>query len=65
MGEKKNEVIFSRQNEILNIFEENLTKFHEEKMKLSSISENIDIKDNNNNTIMSQFLNTKLKPRDR
>ena len=64
MGEKKNEVIFSRQNEILNIFEENLTKFHEEKMKLSSISENIDIKDNNNNTIMSQFLNTKLKPRD-
>ena len=64
MGEKKNEVIFSKQNEILNIFEKNLTKFHEEKMKLSSISENIDIKDKNNNAIMSQFLNTKLKPRD-
>ena len=52
MGEKKNEVIFSKQNEILNIFEKNLTKFHEEKMKLSSISENIDIKDKNNNAIM-------------
>ena len=64
MGEKKNEVIFSKQNQILNIFEENLVKFHEEKMKLSAISENIDIKDHNNNSLMSQFLNTKLKPRD-
>ena len=64
MGEKKNEVIFSKQNQILSIFEENLVKFHEEKMKLSTISETIDIKDNNNNEIMSQFLNTKLKPRD-
>ena len=64
MGEKKNEVIFLKQNQILNIFEENLVKFHEEKMKLSSISENIDIKDNNNNILMSQFLNTKIKPRD-
>ena len=64
MGEKKNEVIFLKQNQILNIFEENLVKFHEEKMKLSSISENVDIKDNTNNAIMSQFLNKKLKPRD-
>ena len=33
-------------------------------MKLSSISENIDIKDNNNNALMSQFLNQKLGTRD-
>ena len=39
-------------------------KFHEEKMKLSAISENADLKDNNNNALMSQFLNTKIKPRD-
>ena len=64
MGEKKNEVIFSKHKDILNIFEKNLEKFHEEKMKLSSISENIDMKDNNNNTIMSQFLNKKIGLRD-
>ena len=64
MGEKKNEVVFSRHSDILNIFEQNLVKFHEEKMKLSAISENADLKDNNNNALMSQFLNTKIKPRD-
>ena len=64
MGEKKNEVIFMKQNEILNIFEQNLIKFHEEKMKLAAINENPDIKDKNNNAIMSQFLNQKLTKRD-
>ena len=64
MGEKKNEVIFLKQNEILNIFEEYLVKFHEEKMKLSTINSNIEIKNNLNNDLMSQFLNQKLKPRD-
>ena len=64
MGEKKNEVIFLKQNEILNIFEEYLIKFHEEKMKLSSINDNIEMKNNLNNDLMSQFLNQKIKPRD-
>ena len=64
MGEKKNEVIFLKQNEILNIFEEYLTKFHEEKMKLSSINNNNEVKNSINNDIMSQFLNQKIKPRD-
>ena len=63
MGEKKNEVIFLKQNEILNIFEENLIKFHEEKMKLS-INNDIDGKNSSNNGIMSQYLNQKIKPRD-
>ena len=53
-----------KQNEILNIFEQNLIKFHEEKMKLAAINENPDIKDKNNNAIMSQFLNQKLTKRD-
>ena len=64
MGEKKNEVIFAKQNEILNIFEEYLINFHEEKMKLSSINNNIDVKNNLNNNLMSEFLNEKIKPRD-
>ena len=64
MGEKKNEVIFSKQNEILNIFEEYLIKFHEEKMKLSTINNNNEVKNNFNNDLMSQFLNQKIMPRD-
>ena len=64
MGEKKNEVIFLKQAEILNIFEEYLVKFHEEKMKLSAMNSNIEIKNNINNNVMSQFLNQKIKPRD-
>ena len=63
MGEKKNEVIFLKQNEILNIFEEYLVKFHEEKMKLS-INNDFEGKNNANNSIMSQYLNQKIKPRD-
>jgi len=64
MGEKKNEVIFLKQAEILNIFEEYLVKFHEEKMKLSAMNNNIEVKNNINNNVMSQFLNQKIKPRD-
>ena len=64
MGEKKNEVIFLKQAEILNIFEEYLVKFHEEKMKLSAMNSNIEVKNNINNNVMSQFLNQKIKPRD-
>ena len=64
MGEKKNEVIFLKQAEILNIFEENLVKFHEEKMKLSAMNSNDEVKNNINNNLMSQFLNQKIKPRD-
>ena len=64
MGEKKNEVIFMKKNEILNIFEENLNKFHEEKIKLLTINNDIDIKNNINYDLMSQFLNQKIKPRD-
>ena len=64
MGEKKNEVIFLKQAEILNIFEEYLVKFHEEKMKLSVMNNNIEVKNNINNNVMSQFLNQKIKPRD-
>ena len=64
MGEKKNEVIFLKQAEILNIFEEYLVKFHEEKMKLSAMNNNIEVKNNVNNNLMSQFLNQKIKPRD-
>ena len=64
MGEKKNEVIFLIQAEILNIFEEYLVKFHEEKMKLSAMNNNIEVKNNINNNVMSQFLNQKIKPRD-
>ena len=64
MGEKKNEVIFLKQAEILNIFEEYLVKFHEEKMKLSAMNNNIEVKNNINNNVTSQFLNQKIKPRD-
>ena len=64
MGEKKNEVIFLKQAEILNIFEEYLVKFHEEKMKLSAMNSNIEVKNNINNNVMSQFLNQKIRPRD-
>ena len=60
LGEKKNEVIFMNQNEILQIFEENLIKFHEEKTKLSAINNSQNLKNNCNNNIMSQFLNDKI-----
>ena len=56
LGEKKNEVVFKYENEMLQFFEEKLEKFHEEKTKLCSVNE-IERKDNN---ILSQFLNEKI-----
>ena len=57
LGEKKNEVMFKYEKEILNFFEENLEKFHEEKIKLFSL---MDVNKNTPNKNISEFLNRKI-----
>ena len=57
LGEKKNEVMFKYEKEILNFFEENLEKFHEEKIKLFSL---IDVNKTTPNKDISEFLNRKI-----
>ncbi len=57
LGEKKNEVMFKYQKEILYFFEDNLEKFHEEKVKLMSLNRINDLRENKD---ISEFLNRKI-----